>query len=257
MRPNVAWIPSDRHLIMRFAPLGKAARLSARLFTIDSIKSIDWRDFRETCLWMGVGSVFFVITASIFISLALTLQTISEMNRFRAADLAGSVIAVGLLRELGPLTVSLAWSARTSARISQEAMAWHAEERQAGDDLGFARDFVVVRLLAAITMGTLLSIYGLIVGFISAAVAAPIFGANSSGDFLEAARLQIKSADLAGYFLKVSLVNPIIAVLAGCLATKRSRDSFFDGPPSAVTATFVFGYMINFVITLFLYFRAR
>src|SRR5579883_3394178 len=118
MRPNVAWIPSDRALIMRFAPLGRAARLSAQLLTIDAIKAIDWRDFRETCLWMGAGSLSFVVFAGIFISWALTLQTISEMNKFNADDLAGSVIAVGLLRELGPLTVSLAWSARTSARIS-------------------------------------------------------------------------------------------------------------------------------------------
>lgn len=255
MRLIADWLPADRELVNYFAPLGKAARLTSRMFSIDSMKSVDWADFRSSCAWMGAGSLPFVIISAIFISLALTLQTISEMYKFRAEDLAGSVIAIGLLRELGPLTVSLGWCAKASARICQEGLAWHQNNASSADGFSYARDFVFVRLMAALAMAIPLSIYGLIVGFASAAIAAPMFGANSTGDFLEVARLHIRNSDIFVYFLKIVLVNPIIAVLAGCAFGKNSKEGSVASAANAVTTTFVFGYMMNFLITAMNYFR--
>ena len=104
-------------------------------------------------------------------------------------------------------------------------------------------------------MAVPLSIYGLIIGFTSAALAAPVFGANCTGDFLEVARLHIKDTDLFAYFLKIAVVNPIIAVLAGSAFGKNSSENSVESAANAVTATFAFGYMVNFFITAIMYFR--
>jgi ABC-type transporter Mla maintaining outer membrane lipid asymmetry permease subunit MlaE len=55
----------------------------------------------------GEGSIPLVILSAAFISMALTSQAVLELQRFGAEDLARPLIAVGLLRELGPLTVSI------------------------------------------------------------------------------------------------------------------------------------------------------
>ena len=248
-------LPSDHELITWFNPLGKSIRLAAGVLTIDSIRSANWRDYRSSCAWMGAGSLPFVIISSVFIAFALALQVISEMYKYRAEDLAGSIIAIGLLRELGPLTVSLAWSARTAARINQESLAWLRSKSDFAYESDYARDFVMVRLLAALSMAIPLSIYGLIIGFSSAAVAAPMFGANCTGDFLEVARLHIKDTDLFVYFLKIALVNPVIAVLAGCAFGKASSEGSVENAANAVTATFICGYIVNFLITAIIYFH--
>jgi phospholipid/cholesterol/gamma-HCH transport system permease protein len=255
MRRLAYWLPSDHELITWFNPLGKSMRLAAGIFTIDALRSANWREYRSSCAWMGAGSLPFVIVSSAFIAFALALQVISEMYKYRAEDLAGSIIAIGLLRELGPLTVSLAWSARTAARISQESLAWFGSKAGFAIDSGYARDFVMMRLLAAISMAIPLSIYGLIIGFSSAAIAAPLFGANCTGDFFEVARLHIKDKDLFVYFLKIALVNPVIAVLAGCWFGKLSSEKSVESAANAVTATFMCGYVVNFLITAIIYFR--
>ena len=74
---------------------------------------------------MSLCSLF---VSSVFVSLALTIHTVLELGKYGAQDLSGQVIAPLLLRELGALTVSLAWSARVAALVCLEAQ--HFDKRE-------------------------------------------------------------------------------------------------------------------------------
>jgi len=199
---------------------------------------------------MGIRSFHFVAIASVLISIALTIQLIIELNKFQAANFAGAAISIGLLRELGPLTISVAWCARVAALISEEARDY--KWKWPTDQL-FAENFILPRYLATLAMSVPLGAYGLVIGFITAAVVAPMLGGISINDFLESAWEGIKLKDVLVYFIKLIGANPTIAFFAGCTAGLAARNSESRVATNAVTATFLGCFALNLAITVAAY----
>ena len=201
----------------------------------------DWPLFASKCFWMGPQSIPLVTLSAVFIALTLTLQAVLEMRQLRSQDLSGAVIAIGLLRELGPLTVSMAWAARVTAHVCAEGRNFGYER----SDLEYATQFVLPNLLA----GFLMSIFGLVVGFLSAALFAPTLGVSSTNDFLETARLYIRNKDVAVYFVKLILINPAIAVIIGGAYARDKAEPQRFAVANAVTALFIVGFIFNWLCT--------
>jgi phospholipid/cholesterol/gamma-HCH transport system permease protein len=195
---------------------------------------------------MGQRGFHLVAIAAVSVSIALTIQCVIELQRYRAENLAGAAISIGLLRELGPLTVSLAWCARVAAVVAEQV------KHYASDDLEtFGRYFIPPRYLAALVTAVPLGAYGLLIGFVTAALFAPLLGAVSIGDFVESARGNIGMKDLVVYFIKLNVINPTIGIFAGCVAGWNGRRELnVPVAAGAVTATFVCGYIANLMVTL-------
>lgn len=232
-----------------FAPVGLSARLFVQSLAPSAFASLSWDEMRPYCRWMGQRSFHLVALAACAIGLALTIQCVIELSKYRAQDLSGAVISIGLLREVGPLTVSIAWCVRVATLLAEEAR----QVSPAMSELDFARSFVLPRYLCALAMSIPLGGYGLVVGFITGAVAAPLLGVNSTMDFLESARLGIQDRDLFTYFVKLIVVNPTIGVFAGCAAGFASRGTNLPVASQAVTATFIGCYIANLIFTMFIF----
>lgn len=196
---------------------------------------------------MGRDSFHFVAISSLLISIALTIQCVIELQKYQAADISGAAISIGLLREMGPLTISVAWCARVGARISEEARNLRTKYRS---DRDFARHFLPVRATAALLMSVPLGAYGLVVGFVTAALYAPMIGVNSSIDFAESARSAISDTDVFVYFFKLIAINPLVGVFAGCASGLNTPESDMPVAAKAVTFTFMACYGLNLLITM-------
>jgi len=227
------------------APLGRAFRLFIGAFQPASLANFSYKRFKQACLWMGPESFHLVALASVAVSIALTIQCCLELQKYQAQDISGAVISIGLLRELGPLTVSLAWCARVSARIAAQAQTYTAEGRC--DQ--FAQGFVLTNYLAALSMSVPLGAYGLVIGFITGALVAPLLGVASTSEFIRSAHEGIEFRDLVVYFVKLILINPTVGFFAGCAAGTATNHSAGTAPSNAVTATFVAGFFGNLLIT--------
>lgn len=227
------------------APLGRAMRLFFGAFQPASLRNFSYRKFKIACLWMGPESFHLVALAAVSVAIALTIQCVIELQKYRAEELSGAVISIGLLREIGPLTVSLAWCARVAARIAAEAQAYG----DAGKNEEFAQQFVLPNYLATLAMSIPLGAYGLVIGFITGALVAPMLGVSSTSEFLHSARGGIQMRDIIVYFLKLILVNPTVAFFAGCAAGATTNHSNNAAPSNAVTATFIVGFFANLAVT--------
>lgn len=232
-------------LLRWFEPLGIAARLVFTSLNPGVFLKFDWRYFRSCCVWMGPESLLSITIASLFVALALTLQAVTEMRYMRIQDLSGAVIAIGLLREIGPITVSLAWAARITAYLTAEGRETFA--RSTDDD--YVAHFFLPSLVAGLCMGIPLSLYGLVIGYLSAAFFAPTLGVSSTNDFLEISRLYIQDKDVLTYFVKLDFVNPTIAVLVGCSYALTHYDSTRPVFAKAITALFITGFIANWICT--------
>ena len=201
---------------------------------------------------MGQRSFHFVALSAVFIAIALTVECILELKRYQAEDLTGAAIAIGLLRELGPLTISVAWCARVSALVSEEAR--NQKDRWTSDS-SFAGEFVFPRLLAAVSMAIPLGAYGLLVGFITAGLFAPLFGVSSLNYFVDSAREAIQDRDIIVYFTKLIAVNPIVGVLVGAVCGLHARSKDEPVAANAVTGTFLGCLALNLAVTVAAYLR--
>lgn len=234
-------------LLIWLAPVGRATRLILNTYNIQSIRALRWGEFRHHCKWMGHDSFHFIAFSSVFIAIALTIQCVIELHKYQAVDISGAAISIGLLREMGPLTISVAWCARVSARISEEARNNRAKW---SSDKEFAQNFVLIRMLAALATSVPLGAYGLVIGFVTAALYAPIIGVNSTIDFAESARGAIGDTDIFVYFLKLIAINPAVGVIAGCSAGLGAKDKEMPVAAKAVTYTFLGCYALNLAVTM-------
>ena len=236
----------ENDIVLRWLePIGCSVRLFFQALNPRGFRHFDWQLFASKCVWMGPQSLPLITFSAIFIALTLTLQAVLEMRQLRTQDLSGAVIAVGLLRELGPLTVSMAWAARVAAHLCAEGR-YFGHDRS---DAEYATQFVLPNYLAGLCMSVPLGLYGLVVGFLTAAVFAPTLGVSSTNDFMETSRLYIQDKDVTTYFVKLILVNPTLAVLVGSAYGRNPGESQRFATANAVTALFIVGFFVNWLVT--------
>ncbi len=200
---------------------------------------------------MGPSSFYFVSLSAVVVAISLLIQCVVELQKYKMHDLAGAIISVGLLREVGPLTVGLAWNAKVAARISEEGLTSSTN----GNRLDFARNFILPRYLAALFMSFPLVSYGLVIGFVTAALFAPVLSVSTTNDFLDSAQRAIQNKDIATYFIKLVLVFPFLAVFAGSVSAITGEKSPARVAAQAVTMTFASGFVANLFVTTMMYYK--
>jgi phospholipid/cholesterol/gamma-HCH transport system permease protein len=78
---------------------------------------------RETIVQMdyaGAGSLFMVFWVSLFIGMALTLQTSAELARFGLNIYAPKIIGISIVREIGPVAIALVFAGRVGSGMASE-----------------------------------------------------------------------------------------------------------------------------------------
>ena len=69
---------------------------------------------------IGVGSLAVVMLTGFFTGAVLTLQTSKTLSTFGAVGYTGALVAVSLVRELGPVLASLTVAGRVGSGIASE-----------------------------------------------------------------------------------------------------------------------------------------
>lgn len=122
---------------------------------------------------IGVGSLPIVMLTGFFIGAVMVLQTASQFERFGQTALTGDVVAIALVRELGPSLTALLVAGRNASGIASELGSMLVTEqvdamRAMGTDP--TRKLVTPRIFATVLMLPLLTavadFVGLIGGFI-------------------------------------------------------------------------------------------
>jgi phospholipid/cholesterol/gamma-HCH transport system permease protein len=231
------------------APLGQIALVLAALVNPDSYRHLNRRDYLESCRLMGPASFPIVSLSAVFVGSALTLQTVLESQRFGVEHFSGAFIAIGLLRELGPLTVGISWAGRVAAIVAEDA----CRVGEISDDAEFAKSFIFPRLAAAWTISLPLDTYGLIIGFTAATVTAAIFGGISPNDFLESARLAMTNKDVWVFYGKLSGIIPPVTMLTTAVCLRMERQHKERMISRAMTAAMIACYIATALFSYCVY----
>ncbi len=212
------------------------------------------REFLSALMNIGWLSLPVVGLTAVFTGGALALQIYAGGSRFNAEAVVPQIVAVGMVRELGPVLVGLMIAARVTSSIAAEIATMKVTEQiDALVTLSThpMKYLTVPRVLAALLVVPLLVGIGDIIGIFGGfAVATGTLGFNAAGyinntvDFLEP--LDIISS------LTKGAVFGFGAALMGCyhgMNSGRGAMGVGRATKTAVEAAAVFILAANFVLT--------
>jgi phospholipid/cholesterol/gamma-HCH transport system permease protein len=202
---------------------------------------------------VGVKSIPVVLVTGLFTGMVLALQSYTGFKRFGAESLVGSVVALSMTREMGPVLTGLIVAGRAGAAMAAELGTMRVTEQiDALETLATnpVKYLIVPRFIAAVIMLPALCVISDIVGILGGyAITVGLFGASSaqywrrSWDFLE-------TSDIYSGLVKACFFGAFIALLS-CYKGFYS-DGGAEGVGKATTGAVVLSFMAILISDYFL-----
>jgi phospholipid/cholesterol/gamma-HCH transport system permease protein len=166
---------------------------------------------------IGVGSLTIIVLTGFFTGGVLTVQTFPTLKSYGAQSQTGYLVAVSLVRELGPVLCALMVTGRVGSAISAELGSMVVSQqidamRALGTDP--VRKLVAPRLWALLISLPLLTVLADVLGIFGGWVTAILLYSVSSSVFVSAVRDGITTDDLIGGVVKPIVFSLIIGTIA-------------------------------------------
>ena len=166
---------------------------------------------------IGVGSLSIILLTGFFTGGVLTVQTFPTLAFWGQQGQTGRLVAVALVRELGPVLTALMVTGRVGSAIAAELGSMTVSQqidamRALGTDP--IRKLVAPRMLALIITLPLLTVLADVVGIGGGAFAATSLYGLSINEFLTSVREGITSDDIIGGVIKPLCFALIIGTIA-------------------------------------------
>lgn len=133
------------------------------------------REWMRQLYFAGVLSLLIVMVAGFFVGMVLALQGYNILVSFNATEIVGQMVALSLLRELGPVVAALLFAGRAGSALTAElGLMKSTEQLSALEMMGldpvkriFAPRFIAV-ILALPMLAMLFSVMGILGGYLVA-----------------------------------------------------------------------------------------
>ncbi len=213
-----------------------------------------WADIYTQMDSIGFGSLPIVVLTGFFTGAVLALQSATSLQQFGAVNMTGNLVALSMVKELGPVLTGLMVSGRNSSGMASELGSMKVTEqldamRALGTDP--VRKLVTPRLTATVFMAFFLTILSDAFGITGgAAVAIFSLGLNATSYFHNSYQALVY-ADVVQGLIKPIFFGFIIASV-GCyfgMNTKGGTQGVGRSTTQAVVVSSVFIIVIDLIIT--------
>lgn len=205
----------------------------ARLFLLTIIYSGEsFRRFHLTIREIystGVMSLLIVVVSAFFVGMVLALQGYYTLQKYGSSEAIGVLVALSLLRELGPVVTALLFAGRAGTAITAEIGLMKATEQLSAMEMMAVSPIarvVAPRFWAGVIsmplLALLFSMVGILGGYI---VAVPLIGVDEGAFW---------SQMQANVDVREDIINGVIkSVVFGIACTMIALFEGFDAPPTA------------------------
>ncbi len=213
-----------------------------------------WADIFTQMDSIGVGSMPIVVLTGFFTGCVLALQSATTLQEFGSISLTGNLVALSMVKELGPVLTGLMVSGRNSSGMASELGSMKVTEqidamRALGTDP--LRKLVTPRLYASVFMLFFLTIIADAVGIAGGAIVSiGLLGLNGSTYFHNSYRA-LEYGDVVQGLTKPLFSGFIIATV-GCyfgLKTKGGTQGVGKATTQAVVVASVFIIIVDFIVS--------
>src|SRR5271167_270110 len=217
-------------------------------------RPIYWADIYTQMDSIGVGSMPIVILTGFFTGCVLALQSATSLEEFGAVSMTGNLVALSMVRELGPVLTGLMLSGRNASGMASEIGSMKVTEqidamRALGTDP--VRKLVTPRLYATVFMLFFLTILSDAFGIAGGAlISVALLGLNGSTYFHNSYRA-LQYGDIVQGLTKPLFSGFIIATV-GCyfgMNTKGGTQGVGKSTTQAVVVSSVFIIIVDLLVT--------
>jgi len=243
-------------LYHQIAFLGEAA--SALAYALRTPRAIRWKDALYIAEEAGVNALPIVALIGFLMGVILAFQSAVAMKQFGAEIFVANLLALSLLRELGPLMTAILLAGRSGAAFAAEIGTMKVnQEVDALTTMGLdpVRFLVVTRVLAATAMTVPLVVFADLIGLVGGAVVMLTFEIPLQTYYNQAVSFASVGDFLGG--LAKSVVFGVLIAGIGCLRglqTQTGASAVGISATSAVVSAIVLIVFVDGVFAVLFYY---
>ncbi len=229
---------------------------SITIFTLRFFKELfkppyEINELMKQSFLIGYKSLSLVGITAFIIGLVLTIQTRPTLAKFGAESWLPAMIAVSIIREIGPVITALIFAGKVGSGIGAELASMNVSEQidamQVSDTNPF-KFLVVTRVLSATLMLPLLVIFADIIGLLGTFVGVNIKGNVSTYLFFSQIFQSLEFNDLLPAIIKTFFFGFAIGLI-GCYKGYYSNKGT-EGVGKAANSAVVFASLMVFIIDM-------
>lgn len=119
----------------KLADLGESARLFARLVQLSPVALARFGLVRDQIFFLGNLSMAIIGVSGLFVGFVLGLQGYYTLQRYGSSEALGLLVALSLVRELGPVVTALLFAGRAGTALTAEIGLMKAGEQLAAMEM--------------------------------------------------------------------------------------------------------------------------
>lgn len=207
---------------------------------------------------VGVQSIPVVLITATFTGMVLALQSFTGFKRFNAEGLVGTVVALSMTRELGPVLTGLIVAGRAGAAMAAELGTMKVTEQidaLATMAVNPVNYLITPRLIAGMLMLPMLTAFSDLIGIIGGYLISVEMLEANPGIYIRRTIQYLEPNDIWGGILKSAVFGTLIATVS-CYKGFNSEGGA-EGVGRATTGAVVISEMLiliaDYFLTAFLY----
>lgn len=190
----------------------------SRIIKATFSRDFEFREFFRQCFQIGYKSLPLISITGFIVGLVLTIQSRPTLVNFGAVSMLPGMVAVSLIREMGPVIIALICAGKIGSGMGAELGSMKVTEQIDAMEVSSAnpmRFLVVTRVLAATLMIPVLVLYADLLGILGSWAGANIKGDVSFSLFFSQAFSHIEYIDFLPAFIKTIFFGAVIGIV-GC-----------------------------------------
>jgi len=213
----------------------------------------DLKNMVRQMLEVGVHSVPVILITALFTGMVLALQTYTGFKRFGAEGLVGSVVALSMTRELGPVLSALMLTGRAGSAMAAELATMRVTEQiDALETLATnpIKYLIVPRFISGITMLPALVIFANILGILGGYYVSVVMFGMSSNSYMRTTWEYLQMQDIYSGLIKACFFGAIFTLI--CCYRGFNAVGGAEGVGKATTSAVVYSSMTILISEYFL-----
>lgn len=232
-------------------------------FSVRMVLSIFGRPIYPTATWeqmynIGVGSLFLIVLTGVFAGQGMALQFSNELADFGSKNYLGRIMAIAIIRELGPILAALMVAARVASGITAEIgsmKASHQLDAMEAFGVDTIKKLAAPRLIALVIMLPVLTIICDFIAIMGGWIIAVFIAHISSTTYISAVNERLTFGNVF-----IGVAKPLVfAFIIAFVACYKGFTSYggTKGVGRATTESVVISsisiLIMNFIMTKFVF----
>jgi phospholipid/cholesterol/gamma-HCH transport system permease protein len=235
-----------------FIEVGEMSLFAGRFFKEVVTLPFEFKELLRQCFNMGNRSLLLVSVTGFILGLVFTMQSRPTLMEFGAESWMPSMVSLSIVREIGPVIISLICAGRISSGIGAELGSMRVTEQIDAMEVSGTNPFkylVVTRILAATLMIPLLIIFGDTIALFGSALIEKLNGDVAFQLYFNQVFNVLQFSDLLPAIVKSFFFGFAIG-LVGCFKgynCKNGTVGVGEASNSAVVYTSMLLFIIDFI----------